>query len=75
MQDHNMDLRDMVIEHQTKLKQLMGNGQPGLIKNVQDDIEELKSLKWKLIGAGVALITIMEILHTGLEKVVSNVLK
>jgi len=66
------EIRDMVIRHDTKINQWFGNGQPGTMKGVMDDIEELKKIKWKLIGAGVVLVFIMELLHVGLEKGVGS---
>ena len=62
------NIHEMAIRHDVKLSLWFGNGQPGTMKRVLDDIEELKQIKWKLIGGGAVLVFVMELLHIGLEK-------
>jgi hypothetical protein len=40
---------------ETKLEPLLGNGQPGLITKMQDDIGELKKFRYYFVGALMAL--------------------
>lgn len=63
--------RDMVIEHDTQLKDLMGNGNPGRIRLMEDDIKDLINMKWKIVGFIVGLVFLMEGAHAGFKEILA----
>lgn len=60
-----------VIEHDVQLKDLMGNGQPGRVKILEDNVQDLLSMKWKLAGFVVGLVFLMEGAHVGLKELLA----
>lgn len=61
-------IRDKVISHDTSIKDIIGNGQPGRLKILEEQVEELKELKWKLVGLVVGIVMLVEGSHIGFDK-------
>lgn len=56
--EQSTELRDqskMLVELKTNMTALIGNGQPGRIKNIEDDVSAIKRLSYMMMGAGVAI--------------------
>jgi len=60
-------------QHATQLKDILGNGQPGRLAEVEALARDLDQWKWKLIGICVGLVLLMEGAHTGLTKLLELV--
>lgn len=56
--------------HESKLKDILGNGQPGRLTKVESAVEELDRMKWKLIGFSIGIVLLMEGGHIGFAEVV-----
>ena len=68
MRDDLKFIRDKVITHDTSIKDIIGNGQPGRLKVLEEQVEELKELKWKLVGLVVGIVMLVEGSHIGFDK-------
>lgn len=55
--DDTLSLIAQVAQLRIQMKELMGNGQPGLIKDIQADLAALKGLLWKLTLAFAVIAT------------------
>lgn len=56
--------------HESKLKDILGNGQPGRLTKVESAVEELDKMKWKVVGFVIGLVVLMEGGHIGFAEVV-----
>jgi hypothetical protein len=56
-------IRDKSVKHDYQLKYLLGNGQPGKLKEIETILEDLKKTKWQIMGMASLLAFLMEILH------------
>lgn len=61
-------VRDKVIQHDTELHDILGNGQPGRLARLEETVNDLSNLRWKMVGIVIGIVFIMEGSHIGLEK-------
>lgn len=62
-------VRDKVVKHDTQLKDVLGNGRPGRLAEVEKMVQELNNFKWKLVGILIGCMIFIEGTHIGFEKV------
>ena len=64
------DVKQIIItqtEHGVKLKDVLGNGKPGRLTEVEKDVEDINKLKYKAIGYGLGVLAVMEVMHVLFE--------
>ena len=54
---HSLDASQRLTALETSLKTVVGNGKKGRLDNLEDDMDKLKSFRWKVVGAGAVVST------------------
>lgn len=64
-------IRDKTVRHDENLEDILGNGQPGRLTLVENNVEDLMKFKWKVAGGVAILVVFLEAVHVSGEKLLS----
>jgi len=56
-----LDIAGRLSKLETQMTTVLGNGRPGKLRQIEDDIETFKEWKWSLVGAAGAISVIVSI--------------
>jgi hypothetical protein len=51
----NQEILQSTAALKNSMKLLLGNGQPGLISKLQDEVKELQRWRWRMVGIAVGV--------------------
>jgi hypothetical protein len=53
------EARERLASLETSMYSLVGNGQPGLIAKLQEDVRDLQKWRWRMVGIVTGVATVM----------------
>jgi hypothetical protein len=60
--DHVKDTSERLASLETSMRSLVGNGQPGRITKIEEDLDSLKGFRYWTLGAGAVLSALITII-------------